>query len=49
MSKKISHQQCKANFKKKKNTKRGYLYVIFFVRIIVLCSGNFYDAEAEGL
>lgn len=48
MSKKISHQQCKANLKKK-ITKRGYLYVNFFVRIIVLCSGNFYDAEAEGL
>lgn len=39
----------KTIFFKKKITKRGYLYVIFFVRIIMLCSGNFYDAEAEGL
>lgn len=46
--KKISHQQCKAIFFLK-ITKRGYLYVNFFVRIMVLCSGNFYDAEAEGL
>lgn len=28
--------------------KRGYFYVIFFVRIIVLCLGNFYDVEVEG-
>lgn len=48
MSKKIRHQQWKQFFFFK-ITKRGYLYVIFFVRIIVLCSGNFYDAEAEGL
>lgn len=48
MSKKIRHQQWKQFFFLK-ITKRGYLYVIFFVRIIVLCSGNFYDAEAEGL
>lgn len=48
MSKKIRHQQWKQFFLKK-ITKRGYLYVNFFVRIMVLCSGNFYDAEAEGL